>query len=173
MINDQVHTLFGNGLQAVPHDAFALFTGPLEDLLQWLNTYKEQWVELVEAVMWQKKHHEYRVYLSEQWGMQWWLGLEETTTSRSWSWLRMQSLSIWLRIHQDNYFNGKQADRESEVMTKSFRPVVQPMMQKRDDDKPMGIDNPIYNQWVIIIWSFRSCVSVECPVKKKHISASI
>jgi len=33
-INDQVQNLFSSSLQAVPHDAMALFQGTLEELLQ-------------------------------------------------------------------------------------------------------------------------------------------
>jgi len=68
-INDQVCTLFSQGLQAVLHDAFAPFQKPLNDLLQHSKDYKEHWVTLFKAAMKRKQTHEHGVYLSKQQGM--------------------------------------------------------------------------------------------------------
>jgi len=62
-INDQICTLFKNRLQALPSNAFALFKGPLDALLQCSKTYKEQLAALVEAAMWWKQQHEFGAYL--------------------------------------------------------------------------------------------------------------
>jgi len=75
-INNQVRALYSNGLQAVPQDAFRMFQDPLETLLMKPHQYKEQWVASVQVAMRRKQWHDYGAYLSEQQGMQWWLGLE-------------------------------------------------------------------------------------------------
>jgi len=76
-INEQVQALYNQGLQAIPRDAFGLFQHSLEELLQHPFMYKEQWVGSVRVAMQCKQHHEDGAYLSEQCGMQRWLGLEE------------------------------------------------------------------------------------------------
>jgi len=75
-INDQVHQLFSQGLQAVPYDAFNFFAQPVEELLSKPRQYKIQWVASVEAAITRKHHHDYGSYLLEQRFMRWWLGLE-------------------------------------------------------------------------------------------------
>jgi len=50
-INDKVRELFASRLQAVPHNAFPLFQGTVEELLQHTKSYKEQWVASVQAAI--------------------------------------------------------------------------------------------------------------------------
>jgi len=82
LINNQVRTIFAHGPQAVPCNAFALFNGTLDNLLQKPKAYKEQWVVSVKAAMQHKTLHKYGAYLSEQQVMQRWLGLDKKSGSR-------------------------------------------------------------------------------------------
>jgi len=75
-INDKVRQLYSHGLQEVPRDAFPMFRDPLETLLSKPLYYKEQWVQSVKAAIKRKKRHDHGAYLSEQQGMQCWLGLD-------------------------------------------------------------------------------------------------
>jgi len=80
-INDQIQTLFHQGLQAIPRDSFAFFKTPLKTLLTKTRHYKTWWVASVEVAMWQKKHHKHGTYLLEQCLMQHWLGLDNPNKS--------------------------------------------------------------------------------------------
>jgi len=77
-INEQVQHLYSQGLQAIPRDAFVMFWTPVEELVKKPKLYKEKWVaSSFKVAMKQKQNHKHRAYISEQWGMQQWLGLEE------------------------------------------------------------------------------------------------
>jgi len=82
-INDQIRSLFGQGLQAVPRDSFRFFQMTLNTLLDKPRHYKTSWVASVEVAKRRKQHHEYGAYLLEQRLMRHWLGLEDPASSGS------------------------------------------------------------------------------------------
>jgi len=75
-VNDQIHTLYIQGLQAIPRDAFHFFSSSEEELLARPRHYKVQWVASVEAAKIRKQHHDHGNYLAEQRFMRQWLGLD-------------------------------------------------------------------------------------------------
>jgi len=75
-INDQLRILHGQGLHAIPRDAFHLFSQSVNNLIAHQRHYKVQWVASVEAVITRKQHHDHGSYLSEQRFMRRWLGLD-------------------------------------------------------------------------------------------------
>jgi len=77
-INNQIRETFALGLRDLPRDAFPLFHDTVEELLQKPRSYKEQWLDLVNAAKRRKQHHEHGTYIQEQRFMRRWLGIPET-----------------------------------------------------------------------------------------------
>jgi len=50
-INNQIWVTFNQGLQALLQDSLALFQGLVKDLLQHSRSYKEQWLESIQAAI--------------------------------------------------------------------------------------------------------------------------
>ncbi len=75
-INDEIQSIYSLGFQALPHDAFIFLCLPVEVQLEKPCHVKEQWIASVRAAMKRKSQHEYSNYLSEQWVMHRWLGLD-------------------------------------------------------------------------------------------------
>jgi len=66
VVNDHIHTLYIQGLQAIPCNAFHFFSSLEEELLAQPRHYKVQWVASVEAAKIRKQYHDHGNYLSEQ-----------------------------------------------------------------------------------------------------------
>ncbi len=79
-INEHLTTLYNQGVQEVPRDAFKFFQTSLEELIQQNRNYKKKWIASVQAAKVRKQRHDFGAYLPEQQFMRRWLGLEDSNS---------------------------------------------------------------------------------------------